>query len=101
VYLVNVVDAVRFDFLRSYIATLRRTFPYVGLLAKDGHWPPSGRRDSFVVVGGRRPLARTSSTVDESALRTFMDGGVPTLLTDDHVPVDQLLAPVFRQRLER
>jgi predicted membrane-bound spermidine synthase len=99
-YMVNVVDAVRFDFLRSYVATLRLTFPHVGLLAMPGRWPPSGIRDSFVAVGSRRPLPPTPSLVAADELARFLASGRALTLTDDHVPVDQLLAPVFRQRLE-
>jgi hypothetical protein len=32
-------------------------------------------------------------------LGQFLNEGDSTILTDDHVPVDQLLAPVFRQRM--
>ena len=100
-YLVNVVDAVDYDFLRSYMKTLERTFPYVRLMALADHWPPSGARDAFVVVASRREIPRTPSTISDSELRSFEARRDWVLLTDDHVPVDQLLAPVFRQRLER
>src|SRR5437588_10123996 len=36
IYLVNVVDGVQYDFLRSYIHTLRLTFPYVELIDVPG-----------------------------------------------------------------
>jgi hypothetical protein len=32
-------------------------------------------------------------------LGSFLNERNATTLTDDHVPVDQLLAPVFRQRM--
>jgi hypothetical protein len=38
--------------------------------------------------------------IPDSALRAFVDSGSATLLIDDHAPVDQLLAPIFGQRLE-
>lgn len=100
-YLVNVVDALNYDFLRSFIRTIRRTFPSVTLMAPTGHWPPSGGRDAFVVVAGRRPIPQTASAVPAFAVDEFTADGKSVFLTDDHVPVDQLLAPVFRQRLER
>ena len=100
-YLVNVVDAVDYDFLRSYMHTLERTFPYVRLMALEDHWPPSGARDAFVVVAGRHEIPRTLSMISDSDLATFRARRDSVVLTDDHVPVDQLLAPVFRQRLER
>ena len=100
-YLVNVVDAVDYDFLRSYMKTLERTFPYVRLMALQDHWPPSGARDAYVVVASRHEIPQTASMIDDSELGSFLARRDWVLLTDDHVPVDQLLAPVFRQRLER
>jgi spermidine synthase len=97
-YLVNVVDSVRYDFLRSFVGTLKLTFPYVGILT-GAAWPPPGGRDTFVVVASRAPLPASASMIPQSALDVFLRGPW-TSLTDDRVPVDQLLAPVFRQRLE-
>ena len=39
-YLLNVIDSVHFDFLRSEVRTLRKTFPYVALISTPGNWPP-------------------------------------------------------------
>ena len=43
----------------------------------------------------------TASMVPDVELERFQHDGRYIVLTDDHVPVDQLLAPVFRQRLEQ
>jgi spermidine synthase len=99
VYVVNVVDAVDHDFLRSFIATLRRTFPFVNVLTSSP-WPPPGGRDTFVVAASRSALPMTPSTISATGLDAFERMGRSVVLTDDRVPVDQLLAPVFRQRLE-
>jgi spermidine synthase len=98
IYLVNVVDGAHYDFLRSYIHTLRLTFPYVDLVAVPGE-SGGGAQATFVVVASKQPLPRTQTTIPSEQLDAFVALRDVTTLTDDHVPVDQLLAPVFRQRL--
>jgi predicted membrane-bound spermidine synthase len=98
VYLVNVVDGVDYDFLRSYIHTIRLSFPYVDLIAVPGE-SGGGAQATFVVAASKQPVPRTATTLLPEQLGAFLAGHEVTTLTDDHVPVDQLLAPVFRQRL--
>jgi predicted membrane-bound spermidine synthase len=98
VYLVNVVDGVNYDFLRSYIRTMQQSFPYVDLLAVPGE-AGGGQRATFVVGASKQPLPKTATTVTPQQLEAFIAERDTITLTDDHVPVDQLLAPVFRQRL--
>jgi spermidine synthase len=98
VYLVNVVDGVDYDFLRSYIHTLKQSFPYVDLLAVPGE-SGGGAQATFVVGASKQPLPRIATTLTPEQLNAFLAEHDATTLTDDHVPVDQLLAPVFRQRL--
>lgn len=98
IYLVNVVDGVNYDFLRSYIHTLRQAFPYVDLVAVPGE-SGGGARATFVVGASKQPLPKTQTTLTPQQLAAFLAQREATTLTDDHVPVDQLLAPVFRQRL--
>lgn len=101
VYMINVVDGVEYGFLRSYILTLRETFADVQLLALPEIWPLSGRSSTFVVAASDRRLPEVPSLVPRDELDRYLlrEGG--TVLIDDHVPVDQLLAPNFRHRLER
>jgi spermidine synthase/MFS family permease len=100
VYLLNVVDAVDNDFLRSEIRTLRTTFPRVGVLRVPGSWPPRRSRTTYVLVAAKHAPARPlPAEVSPSELDSFVARGRSVLLTDDHVPVDQLLAPVFAQEL--
>lgn len=101
VYLVNVVDGIRYDFLGAYLRTLRATFSNVRLLIAKGQWPLDGRRKTFVVVASDGPIPVTPSMRPQEEVDAFLRARDAVLLTDDHVPVDQLLAPVFRQRLER
>jgi spermidine synthase len=101
VYMVNVVDGVDYSFLRSFIVTMRDTFHDVRLMAVNGVLPSAGANSTFVVAASDRTLPDTPSMLAKGALDAFVAKGRATLLTDDHVPVDQLLAPNFRQRLER
>ena len=96
-YLVNVVDGVHYDFLRSYIKTLKQTFPYVRMMVTPGG---SGEQNTFVVVASRLPPPQTEAWLPGAGERFLKERDTVTL-TDDHVPVDQLLAPVFRKRLHR
>jgi hypothetical protein len=100
VYLVNVVDGVHFDFLRSYVKTLQQTFPQVRLLVSSGE-RTIGRQSASVVVASQQPLPQTRSMLSGERLDRFLNERDTVILTDDHVPVDQLLAPVFRQRLHQ
>jgi spermidine synthase len=99
-YLVNVVDGVHYDFLRSYIKTLEQTFTHVELLTSPGE-RVAGQQTAFVVVASMQPPPRLSSAVSRAVLARFLKRGDSVTLKDDHVPVDQLLAPVFRQRLRQ
>jgi spermidine synthase len=96
-YLVNIVDGVHYDFLRSYITTLMRTFPQVRLLITPGG--ASGQQNTFVVVASMKPPPTTRTMAKPRDLATFLHLRDTVTLTDDHVPVDQLLAPVFRKRM--
>jgi spermidine synthase len=101
IYMANIIDGVRYSFLRSYLRTLTDTFEHVRLMAVEGAWPVTGQNRTFVVVASHRPLPEVSEMVPAAESRAFVAEGPSVLLTDDHVPVDQLLAPNFRQRFER
>jgi hypothetical protein len=65
---------------------------------------PSGRlrvlsEDARVAL--RSPPAGTRFVVSQASLDRVGAGGHSVVLTDDHAPVDQLLAPVFAQSLGR
>jgi spermidine synthase len=98
-YLVNIVDGVHYDFLRSYMTTLAQTFRHVRLMAAPGV-RAAGEQDTFVVVASKEPLPSTPNMVPDAQVAALLKARHATTLTDDHVPVDQLLAPVFRQRLK-
>jgi len=96
IYLVNVVDGVHYDFLRSYIHTLMQTFPQVRLLLLPGI---KGQQQTFVIAASMQPPPRTPTTASAAQVRKFLNERDAKTLTDDYVPVDQLMAPVFRQRM--
>ena len=100
IYLANVVDGVHYDFLRSYVKTLRKTFPQVRLLIAPGEGL-TGKQNTFVVVSSMQPLPQTANMISPAQVTAFLNQRDATTLTDDHVPVDQLLEPVFRQRLHQ
>lgn len=97
-YLANVIDGVNYDFLRSYMTTLGKTFPSVRLLVSP---VGSGEQNTFVIVASMRSPPKTKSMAPADGVADFLRQRDTVTLTDDHAPVDQLLAPVFRQRLHR
>ena len=100
-YLMNIIDGVHYDYLRSEVRTLRETFPYVGVIAPSGDWPPRPRdRITYVLVTGLRPPSVALPIVPQDNLETFMRTGKSVLLTDDHAPLDQLLAPTWSAALK-
>ena len=96
-YLVNVVDGVHYDFLRSYMKTLIKTFPQVRLIVEPGG--AQGEQNTFVIAAGMVPPPQTQTMASPAQLASFLNERKATILTDDHVPVDQLLAPVFAKRM--
>jgi len=109
IYLVNLVDGRRRLFLDAYLRTLRLTFPYVYVVPSNLGWEESPR-STFVVVASPAPMDLNVLTsldggdgvrqiknwlLPAERLEALLAEGAPTLLVDDHVPVDNLLAPVF------
>ena len=108
VYMINVIDV--FDsglFLGAVINTLEETFPYVHVVV-DYVTAPS-IRETYVLVAAKRYFDPNSvismydkklklwylSESDKNLLKRKSRGIV---LTDDYVPVENLLAPVVRER---
>jgi predicted membrane-bound spermidine synthase len=108
-YLVNVIDDYRSGLLLgSFVSTLERVFKHVYVLCTelDG---VSNRRDTFVIAASNVPLdiadwgpnhggdlEGSALTGDNIAALKQKCGG--RILTDDNAPVENLLAPVVRQR---
>ncbi|MCX6031106.1 MAG: fused MFS/spermidine synthase [Chloroflexi bacterium] len=109
-YMVNMIDGPRREFLRAYTATLRRTFPYVYVAPAVRAWRDSPRV-TFVLIASDAALDLDAfKTIDAGDGETFFANQVlsqaetdallaegPTvILTDRYAPVDQMLAPVVR-----
>lgn len=110
VYALNIVDKMHSGrFLRSVVTTLQQTFPYVYVMRDDANWDGDNRY-TFVVTASQQPIVRSdlvdaNRVTDRGATVThfmpdaefarWMQSGDKTLLTDDFVPVDGMLAPLY------
>ncbi len=114
-YVANIVDGFRGDFLRAYVNTLQQTFRHVYLAPTIESWREASR-STFVLIGTDRTLDREAlSLVDggdgvpllaqrllsQEEFEALLAGEQTVLLTDQYAPVDQMLAPVFRDEVQR
>jgi spermidine synthase len=99
-YMVNIIDGRQGDFFRAYVNTLQQVFTYVyvsPVVAELGE----AERQTYVIVASAHelpihaPSALNKQFVTAAALATYLQQGPRRTLTDDYVPVDNLLAPVF------
>lgn len=107
VYLINMIDF--FDsglFLGAYINTLQQTFPYVYAVTEYIAHPSV--RETYVIVASKRQLDLKKIFseyqkdvklwyLSDSDLKTLKEKSHGLILTDDYVPVENLLAPVVHQ----
>ena len=109
-YMVNIIDGVRGDFLRAYTHTLRQSFRHIYLVPTIESWRES-TRSTFVLVasdveldldvfgtthaGDGIPLF-ARRLLPQEEIDILLAGSSPVLLTDQYAPVDQMLAPVVR-----
>jgi spermidine synthase len=114
-YFVNMIDGPRGDFLRAYLHTLGQTFDHVYLVPTIESWREVSR-STFVLIASQVPLdlalLRNQQGSDGASLLAerllspkevdalLAEGRVVTL-TDRYAPVDQMLAPVFRDQASR
>ncbi|MCU0510080.1 MAG: fused MFS/spermidine synthase [Anaerolineae bacterium] len=109
-YMVNLIDGPRRDFLRAYVHTLRGTFEHVYVVPAIRTWRESPRV-TFVILATQQPLdlaqfaaidggdgetTIAQSLLSPDALDAIMAEGRLVMLTDRYAPVDQMLAPVAR-----
>jgi spermidine synthase len=109
-YLLNVIDTFASGrFLGAMLATLERVFPFVRVIAMGPRDDPA--QETFLVVAGRRDVAwgaleddqgRPLDVVlyDRADRATLRQRAGARVLTDDHAPVESLLAPVVRMRAD-
>lgn len=109
-YMVNIIDGPRGDFLRAYTHTLRQSFDYVYLVPASSSWQASVRT-TIVLIGSNAPLdvdafktitagdghaLLASQILSQAQVDELLSQGRVILLTDRYAPVDQMLAPVIR-----
>ncbi len=112
VYLSNIIDKFEGgEFLKAEANALRAVFPHVYLFGRGQAFDPFDR-NTYVLMASRAPLNRAAldamTARDEPSLRTtplsvdrfnaYVTSGRAITLTDDFVPVDQLLAKLFVER---
>ena len=95
VYVVNVIDGAPNDFARAQIATLQEVFEHVAVILPEGGRTPLDPRNQIIVASDQalptiRPADVDGTLVDGRQLDDYV--GDARILTDDHAPVDQLLA---------
>jgi len=107
-YMINMIDGVRHDFLRAFTYTLRQTFRNVYVIPSDAAWRDSSRM-TYVLVATDASLDLTtlqsrdggeslvkSLMLDDEQFQALMTERPAVPLTDQFAPVEQMLAPVFR-----
>jgi spermidine synthase len=114
-YVVNIIDGPWGHFLRAYTHTLRQTFQHVYLALKVESWRRSPRStpvliasdtpldlaslETLDVIDGGPLLAR--QLLSEEEVDALLAEGRVVILTDQYAPVEQMLAPVFLDRVPR
>lgn len=107
IYAVNVVDRFQSgQFARAFVNTLKGTFPYVYIIREDENWFDDRQKThvvaaslqllSYESIEEANPKANWGSPIshfmpDETVLG-WLDSSERMLLTDDHAPVDNMLA---------
>jgi len=108
VYIVNMIDVFASGrFLGAFVATLGQVFEHVRVLSmgpRDDH-----AQETFLLVASHAPVRWDALTDDTGRpldvveygpadLETLRQRSGDLVLTDDHAPVESLLAPVVRMR---
>jgi spermidine synthase len=114
-YIVNIIDGPWGHFLRAYTHTLRQTFRHVYLVLTIESWRRSSR-STPVLIASDTPLdlasLETLDVIDDGPLLArqllseeetdaLLAEGRAVMLTDQYAPVEQMLAPVFLDRVPR
>jgi len=104
VYMIELIDIYDSGlFVGAFVNTLEETFPFVYVVTENG--PRSGR-NTFVVIAAKRVLdleklpvhERTKDldlwVLNDSDVKELKEKARGLVLTDNHAPVENLLAPV-------
>jgi len=108
-YVVNIIDGGRGQFLRAYVHTMRQTFDHVYLAPTIEIWR-TATRSTFVIMGTDAPLdldelanidggdgnaQLVRQLLSDEELDALLAERDAVILTDRYAPVDQMLAAVF------
>ncbi len=99
IYMANIIDSGPSGaFFRAYVATQQAVFEHIAVIPSTNNWRESAR-STFVVAASHRPIdtSRLPSPfhpLTPEELAEYMDAAPPIVLTDDYVPVDNLMVPV-------
>ncbi len=112
-FLANVIDKIQGGrFMTSIVRTLKTVFPYVYVLNEYETWG-SPAQNTYVVAASGMPIdvqrlaavrgqgpdaSAETKIMPEDVMRVWQQESRPLLLTDDYVPADNLLAPLFLER---
>jgi len=100
----NVIDNVpRGDFLPSYLGTIESVFgrgKATVLAESDGY--TRGAQSTLIVVAGSPgfPLPANAIRIPQEDIDEAFRRGRWTVLTDNYAPVDNLVAPLFAERIK-
>jgi spermidine synthase len=112
-YVVNIIDGPLGEFMRAYVHTMQQTFDYVYLAPTNTVWRHAPRT-TFVIIGTDTPIDREALPeldvgrddrhlkqllMSDADLDALLAEEEPVTLTDDFAPVDQMLAPLFRNQV--
>ena len=106
VYVANVIDNPAYgEFMRAYARTLNTVFPNVAVLTGQSSAELRGLA-TYVVAASPQPLdaarldhpAERVRVVPADRVAEWLAAGRNLVLTDDYVPVDNLMAPMFAER---
>ena len=108
VYMMNLIDIYDSGlFLGAAVKTLQQTFSCVYVVVEDK--PRTVRRDTFVIIAAmhkinlenltsEKPIAGSNLWIlNDSEIETLKEKGRGIVLTDNYVPVENMLEPVVRQ----
>lgn len=109
-YMLTLADTIESGrFLGAVVNTLKKSFPYVSVFLTGDTQVREDLRNVFVLVGSLQPIdwpgeAKTgckSIRLDEKFLKVIAERSRGIVLSDNYAPVENLLAPVVRQRSVR
>jgi predicted membrane-bound spermidine synthase len=109
IYILNIIDGAPHQFVSAFMRTLKLTFGSVYLIPTGKDWQERVR-NTYIVLASPHPLdlAKLRSftgndnipnidnwLLPQEQVDALLASGLQIVLTDDYVPVDNLLAPTF------